>query len=265
MNATMNATEGFERQSCECNAMPHGAAHAECRAIHREYDRGPRRVGARLLQAALVVAALVLSSSSQAAPVRLELFGSLRDVADAGLGLQDGDPFEILVEFDPVVQVGTGFPLRRVEARILDTVLQAMSVDGLIFSMTPGAQAGSLDFTLTGHPDWKIQPGEEQAVFTTLTAQAFFFDLTAQGVAGGDPDSFPLDLVFADVTNSLSAAFGLFFPPFEAGDPSASFQLELEDLSVVVVPEPGTATLLGLGLYGLALAGRMRGGRRTAP
>lgn len=234
------------------------------------------------------MASLLLASASQAAPVRLELHGSLSQafgpIGD-GFELRDGDPFRITLEFDPVLELDPvgefdparepralfdqgGFPLQRAEIVLQNASFRSSVLGDLNFSMASNARSGTLSFSLFSHTAWSGQLGGQDAILTPATALPAIFSFVTQGMVGlgPDPDRFPLNLAFSDVDESFSETIGVLGirdPPFPQEQPLAAFfGLDLEGLDVTVIPEPGTATLLGLGLVGLGLAGPRGGTRR---
>lgn len=169
---------------------------------------------------------------------------------EAVFGLQNGDPFNFTLRFDPAIQ-NEGL------SSFIEVDSVEVQLGSLDFVDTPNTPENTLIFL--GTPSVLLQgvfledSAQNGIVLSPVTALPAFFFFDAANI-GANPNLFPTNLSTADVTNFSSGVFGLFD---QNGGGSSDLSINFTELSVTQVPEPSSGIVLTLAAL---LMGRRRRG-----
>lgn len=197
----------------------------------------------------LLGAALLPHSSAHAfqqiqLTIQGELIISPLDPADPDpdtvFGLEQGDPFNFTLLFDPTIQTNGAFsrfiPIDSAEVQLGSfNLIAASDIPG--FSLSAGPDENS--FSLLG--SFFEEPDPNGLFFLgPFTAIPRFFDFTiADNIA--NPNQFPTNLTTADITDFSSGPLIL---SEQFGDASDVLEINFTGLTVASVPEPSSAIVL---------------------
>lgn len=166
------------------------------------------------------------------------------------IGLADGDPLQLILEFDRTLTqpLGNASPLDRIELLVQGESFSPLPSDppqglfsvgtsgasGLFFQVLPPVLSGTLN-------DVDVLTG-------VITANPFVLDFTT-GDIGFDGESFPSDLAITDLAEPAitgTLGFGIAADDLLGFGFGPAYTFEVTGLSVTAIPEPATVCLVAL-------------------